>query len=1075
MRRLPFRPALLCLPTLMLASGTQAATSIDTALTTPIVTSGVAGGSADDIAIASSGSVKPSSGAAVTLDSDNSVSNAGTILIQDVNDATGIAVQGGRTGSVTNTGTIEIDETTAATDADGDGDNDGKFATGARRYGVRVSGGAPFTGSIANSGSISVEGDDSGGISVETGLVGSITQSGSVSITGDRSYGVRTIGSVSGDVTLTGSVTAVGAGATAVSLEGDIGGGLVIQNSITATGYRTTTRSTTQSVLNALDADDLLQGGSALSVSGSVARGLLIDVPPTDTDSTNTDEDGDGITDTSEGSGLIVSYGAAPAVVIGAADRAIVFGDVGTGASGYGLFNRGTISGVGVYDGVSATGLQIGLVGGGSVTIGSGLSNAGSILASAYKADATGLLLNSGALVPQIANSGSLTASVIGDTPATATALLMQSGARASGLTNTGTISAAVNGEAGDAVAIRDGSGTLASIVNTGKIAATITATDDAADTDDADTDATNEKVTGRTIALDLSANTSGVTIRQSGVNDGDDGADGAADADADGDGVDDADEPAITGEVLLGSGADRIELLNGTLTGDVSFGAGANSLLIDGGASMAGRLTATGGTLALSVQSGSLAIDNVGVLNLTSLSLGAKSTTTFTIDPASGAATVFDVAGAADIAGGATLGVRLTSLLKDQATYTIIRANSLSAGAAQATLLGDVPYLYSAAIEADTAAGTVDIHLGRKSATDLALAAAVAQAYEPMIAAIDTDTEVRDAVLAQVDRAGFIGLYNQMLPNHSDAVFQVTGANTDAFARAIDDRQGPDAGGLWVQEIGSRLKRDGSDDAPGYKAWSLGLIAGLESPDTALGIVGVTLGGASGKIDPDGAANGSSFVVNTVEAGGYWRISRGAFSANARAAGGWVGLKSTRAIAAADVDGNKVLSRTAKADWSGAVLNGRLAAGYEARLGPAYLKPTASLDYLWLREGGYEESGGGDAIDLIVKSRTSARASGFAGVVTGVRFGREAWWGPELQLGWRNVTGKGAGDTTARFAAGGDSFRLLADQVTGGGFVVRGAVKGDQDGTAFVLEGGAEMRDDLAVYDVRLAAHVRF
>ena len=40
---------------------------------------------------------------------------------------------------------------------------------------------------------------------------------------------------------------------------------------------------------------------------------------------------------------------------------------------------------------------------------------------------------------------------------------------------------------------------------------------------------------------------------------------------------------------------------------------------------------------------------------------------------------------------------------------------------------------------------------------------------------------------------------------------------------------------------------------------------------------------------------------------------------------------------------------------------------------------------------------------------------------------------------------------------------------------MVRGALKGDQDGAAFVLEGGAEMRDDLAIYDVRLAAHIRF
>jgi hypothetical protein len=72
-----------------------------------------------------------------------------------------------------------------------------------------------------------------------------------------------------------------------------------------------------------------------------------------------------------------------------------------------------------------------------------------------------------------------------------------------------------------------------------------------------------------------VSKNTTGVTIVQSGVNDGDDGDDGVADADADGDGVDDADEPLIRGRVLFGSGPDSLSILNGGLIGDVSFGAG--------------------------------------------------------------------------------------------------------------------------------------------------------------------------------------------------------------------------------------------------------------------------------------------------------------------------------------------------------------------------------------------------------------------------------------------------------------------------------------------------------------------
>ncbi|HQN51466.1 MAG TPA: hypothetical protein PK913_10445 [Phenylobacterium sp.] len=40
---------------------------------------------------------------------------------------------------------------------------------------------------------------------------------------------------------------------------------------------------------------------------------------------------------------------------------------------------------------------------------------------------------------------------------------------------------------------------------------------------------------------------------------------------------------------------------------------------------------------------------------------------------------------------------------------------------------------------------------------------------------------------------------------------------------------------------------------------------------------------------------------------------------------------------------------------------------------------------------------------------------------------------------------------------------------------VARIALKGENAGGAYVLEGGAETRDATAIYDLRLAAHFRF
>lgn len=1053
-RRNPWRigASVVSLSTLAWATSAPAETKIESARTTPIATSTAASGSADSISITSDGSVKPGSGVAVTLDSDDDVANAGTIQIQDADDAVGILVTGGHTASVSNSGVIQVDETADASDPDEDGDNDGAFATGSGRYGIRVTGPSAFTGDIVNQsgGSITVEGNDSAGVSLETDLAGSLSNLGSITVVGARAYGLRATGAIAGDVAIMGYVSATGEAAKGVALEGGVLGAVVVQAAVVSTGYRSTGRSTDEDVLAALDADDLLQGGPALAISGSVAGGLLIDAPPTDNDSEDDDEDDDGTDDASESTGSVASYGGAPAVVVGAEGRDISLGAVSAAAS-YGVVINGAVAGSGVYDGVAATGLQLGLENGGRVDIAGGVTVGGSIGAIAYEANATAMVLNGGVTAPLLRVDGSVTASATSETESTARAVLLAPGATATALQNAGSITAILYGEAGDAVAIQDRSGSLTEIQNIGAIGASVVATDG----DDDDTDASNETVTGRAVAIDVSANTTGVTVLQYDESDGET-------------------PPSIVGDILFGSGGDQLRVLGGVVTGDISFGGGADALVIDGGASVAGRLGLDGGTLALSIADGSLAIENVGALQLSSLSLGAEAGLTFTADPATGAYTQLKVAGAAVIEDGARIDLRLTSLLRGEATYTLIQADSLVAGGVDGSLLGDLPYLYASQLTTNTQAGTVDVTLSRKTAGELGLAAQTQGAYEPMIGVIGADSELEQVLLAQTDRDGFLGLYNQMLPNRSGSVFRLAAAASAAAARPIDDRLAPEGGGVWIQEINYGLTQDGTLAAPGYRGWGFGLVGGAEFPATSLGVVGLTLGGTSSELDEDDATVGESLVVSQVEGGAYWRMSHGAFFANARVAADYVSIKSERVIIG--IADDLQISRTAKADWSGLGLAARLRAGYQLDWGgPLYVRPEAGLDYFRLREGSYEEDGGGDAVDLAVEARTSSSLAGFAGVVIGAAFGEEVTWGPELLLGWRGVANESLGDTTARFRSGGDAFRLMADEVEGQGPAARLSFKGEGDVGAFVLDGGVETRGDLAIYDVRLTAHFRF
>jgi hypothetical protein len=295
-----------------------------------------------------------------------------------------------------------------------------------------------------------------------------------------------------------------------------------------------------------------------------------------------------------------------------------------------------------------------------------------------------------------------------------------------------------------------------------------------------------------------------------------------------------------------------------------------------------------------------------------------------------------------------------------------------------------------------------------------------------------------------------------------------------EAFARPLDDRQDPNGRGFWLQETNIGLFSDGRTDEPGYKAWSFGVVGGYELPARALGVLGVTVGAATNTIYPDNADSAADLHTNMMEAGVYWRVSRGGFSANARLAGDYVKVNSTRVISVLGGDGLAV-NRTAHGDWSAYGFSGRVMGSYEKHFGNVYVRPLATLEYLQLMEGSYSETGGGDGLNLAVQSRTSSRATAFAGVAVGALYGAQHEWGPEALIGYKGVASQNLGVTTARFVAGGDAFTLRADDVNGSGAAAHLALKGENGSGAFAIEGGAETRNGLSIYDLRLAGHVQF
>lgn len=1053
-------------PLAVAAEAARAETVISNARTTPILTANANSGAADDVRIAAGGSVRVTSGTAVTLNSshDVTVDASGSITMADADSgATAILAQGGNSGSVIMNGAISITDGYTAEDTDKDGDLDGPFAEGENRYGIRVTGTTPLDGDVraGRGSSIQVRGNESYGISVEPGLTGDLVSRGAVSVIGDDSYGVRATGDIGGDVWIGGSITTQGEGSVGLSLEGDIDGALRIDSSIASTGFRYTTRPQNPDVLDKLDPDDLLIGGPAVRISGNVAGGLLLATtappPPEDDDDDDDDDqvpdrDNDGVPDNEQTTASIISYGSAPAIEIGSATRDITLGEVGADAMAYGFINRGAVSASGVYDGISATGLRIGVDGGHAVTIEGGLRNEGGIQSAAREADATAIHLADGAATPTFYNSGSLSSAVTSEGEDVATVLQIDAGASLSSLYNSGIMRSTVTGPAADAVVIRDLSGTLTDIENIGWIQGVINTT--------RDEDGNLQDITGDRVAIDVRANTTGVNLTQL-----------VLETDPENPPANGVTEPAIVGDVLLGSGADTLDIRDGYVVGNIDFGGGADQLIISGDAEVRGRLSSSDGLLSIEVAGGLLDAQQTSVMDISNLTVGAEGDLIVTIDPATGNAGGFNVSGTATFADGAGLGVRFNSLVDDPERYVVVQADTLNLGQLDGDSLSEnSPYLFVVEAGGDEAAGQVFVDVRRRTASEIGMIRSETAAFDAVYEALGANEEMRNAFLNQNDRESLMGLYEQLLPDHSGGALVSLASGVDAVTRALAGRNNSAARGetsAWLQEINFYADKE-TGEAYGFKSEGFGFAGGVER-GTALGAIGISTAFTSSDLEEPGAAAEERLSASLIELGLYWRAQGGAWTTWARAAGGYASFESVRQFV-----GEGVLRR-ADADWNGYTIAAAAGASYEHSFGRYSLRPELIVEYFGLNEDGFEERGGGDGFDLAIEDREGHIFSTTAALNFGLGLGENRWLRPEIRVGWRQIISHDGGVTTARFLSGGPAFDLMADSLEGGGPIVGFRLNVGNELGMLAIEGDAEFLDDYVRYALLLRASFRF
>lgn len=1053
--RHPRRSLLLSATALALVFATPAAlatTTVSTATTTPLQTATANSGTNDDIDVTDAATITLTSGTALTVNSNNTLILNGVIeMSASESSATGVLIDGARTTSLDLSGTITVTDSYTAEDKNSDDIVDGVFAEGTNRYGVRATG--LLTGDADIDSTITVHGNQSAAILFEKGQVGDFLFDGTISVLGDDARGIALRGSQTGQVYLSGSIYTQGKDAQAVELSGAINGALVIDASVTNTGYRYT--SISEDYLDLLDADDLYQARAAVQVSNTVSGGVLINAAVTSEDDTNTDENGNGITDTEEGTASIAQYGTAPALLIGSDTQAITLGAVAYNDTAtddysgrtYGLDIRGSVAAHGVYEGVNATAVQIAGLGY-DVNVTNGIGLSGSVSASANEATATGLALKSGAQVGTLNLSGTLSANTTTTDSHAAYGLDISSGATLSTLKieTGGALTAYGYGTTANATALRDTSNTLTSLVINGSISAGITPGDE-------DEDDVSDTAVNREVAIDLSANSVGTTIEVVNAHLDDD----------------DYAQPYITGDIKLGSGNDTVRVSNGYIYGNIDFGAGSNSLRIEEEGVVLGKLTGAG-TVAVDVANGRLGLSAGSQLTLSSLHVGSESELYLGLSTADPTRPLLINTGTTVFDDGAALYLTLDKIIQTPTRFTLMTGKNIDFGTLDfADMDEQVPWLYKSTLTTGSGNDGLYADFRLRTQSESGLSVTEYSALGAVLTAAATDDDTTSTLLAATTESGFVSTYAAFLPDFSGETLLSLSRGREALTRSIEKQSilpGMGETHYWLQEEGYQLNRERGQTL-GFKTTGFSFGGGIER--------GLGYGQAVGLFTSYTAATPKDTYATAYETssaadftlGGYWRLESGGLKAWLSAGVGGTFFETERQMV------GSANTLTARAKWNGYSLSGSTGASYRATLGPISIKPLVSIDYYALKEDARNESGGGSAFDLSIDERQSHIATAYALLSLG-RGDRTALLQPEFWVGYRNNVSVKVDDTVARFT-GGDAFTLSAGDVKGGAPVIGMRMMAGNEYGYVALEAEGEKYSEYRNYKLSLRTGFKF
>ena len=936
--------------------------TFDDKRTTAVSTSTANNGSPANIVITSNGEIEVTSGVAVTVDSNHTVSNAGIIDNQAISNGIGVhfGTQSGETLTSGYSGAGRV--------VGGEFRADDNY--GSNNFNILVDGDGTFNGNISTERNslLNIYGDNSAGISVQANMVGDITVH-SISVTGDNSNGVEILSGLTGNIEVRDNVGVDDIGGHGVYIGADVTGGFRNIGSINA-GADITRDSRFNEIPGVASV-------AALRVSGDLTGGIANDIVFTNSDGDEVNvAEGDSTSGLSSSVASITALSGTNAILItpekisGSDWSNITIGNTGSFYGDYSLMNQRTISARGVNDGQDVTTILItGAENGGTsytTTLDFGIYNGlwGTMEAQTNDGNATILRLGSGASAPEFVNNGILNATVFADTDddgnligagGNAFGVVIDEGATLNRFENNGTFNINAQGTDKNAYALLDKSGTVSEFVNTSRIS-TLAGTN------------------GSAIAVDLRANTTGITFDNSGI---------------------------ITGDVYLGSGTNTINLsgLNPTeyseqrqefidaglteaeylprlerkIEGTLFLAGGNATLTMSDNANLTGGIVSPNGQLDVTLNDQSmLTVDTSRGLNVGTLNVNDDSILNVDVSNIDNYVGGVDASGSVSFSDDSRLNVRVLAVVDEDVTVNILSSDNLTIDPdANIQNLGNSSFVYDLTTQVN--GNDIDLSVRRRLSSELELSPTLSSIYEASIPAFRDDTGMASHLGGIETREDFNLFYKEIMPlnlsqastqaiqNANDLSVSAVSAQLDGLRHMIKNVP-PSAvrNGIWIQEYAGLYDiKDGVIER-GADVFNFGLAAGYGFAVTDRGVVGVSLSYNIADIKFNESGNDRLTTQNT-QLGVYSTFWINDLFLEGQASVGYLDFASEKEITLGDLD------RMATADWNGLQYSGVIKVGYEANLGPISITPTAGVNYTNMRQDAYTEIDGGAGFNLSV------------------------------------------------------------------------------------------------------------